>query len=148
MFSVFNAQPWVYWLAVLIICLIIEGAVPGLVSIWFAFGALVALLVSLLKAPVWLQIAVFVVVSIAALFITRPLAKKYVNGRIQPTNADMLIGKDAIVTEDIDNILGKGAVKASGREWTARSESDDVGYRKGSLVHVVKIEGVKLIVKE
>ncbi|MBQ6214362.1 MAG: NfeD family protein [Oscillospiraceae bacterium] len=143
-----GASPWVWWLGVLVICLIVEGAVPGLVSIWFAFGALVALLISLLNAPLWLQVTAFIVVSLAALFLTRPLVKKYVNGRTQPTNADMLIGREAIVTEDIDNVLGTGAVKASGREWTARSESDNTGYRKGTMVHVVRIEGVKLIVKE
>ena len=76
-----GASPWVWWLGVLVICLIVEGAVPGLVSIWFAFGALVALLTSLLNAPLWLQVTVFLVVSLAALFLTRPLVKKYVNGR-------------------------------------------------------------------
>jgi len=148
MFTGFGAAPWVWWLGVMVICLIVEGAVPGLVSIWFALGALVALLVSLFNTPLWLQVTVFIVVSIAALYLTRPLVKKYVNGKTQPTNADMLIGREAIVTEDIDNVLGTGAVKASGREWTARSESDSTGYRKGTPVRVVRIEGVKLIVKE
>lgn len=135
------------WLAAMIVLLIIEAIVPGLVSIWFAIGALAALISALFDAPLWLQTVWFLAVSVAALALTRPLVKKYVNGRIQPTNADALIGRDCVVTEDIDNLAGTGAVKVDGKVWTARADIESVHYHAGSVVTAVRIEGVKLIVK-
>lgn len=136
------------WLAAMVVLLIIEGAVPGLVSIWFALGALAALLAAILHAPVWLQVTWFVVVSVVSLILTRPLARKYVNSKTQPTNADMLIGSDCVVRERIDNLRGTGAVLAQGKEWTARMESGEASAEVGEIVQVVRIEGVKLIVKK
>jgi len=135
------------WLALMVVLLIIEAAVPGLVSIWFAIGALAALIAAFLHAALWLQIVCFIVVSIAALCLTRPLAKKFVNSRVHATNADAVIGKECIVTEDIDNIKGKGAVMVAGKVWTARTEDDTVKLAKDSRAVVLRIEGVKLIVK-
>ena len=137
----------VVWLVAMIVLLVIEGVVPGLISIWFALGALAALVSALLHAPLWLQIVWFLVVSIAALALTRPLAKKYINAKTQPTNADMLIGKECVVRESIDNVLGAGAVSVDGKVWTARTENDDSKVPEGSRAVVVRIEGVKLIVK-
>lgn len=137
----------VVWLVAMIVLLVIEGVVPGLISIWFALGALAALVSALLHAPLWLQIVWFLVVSIAALALTRPLAKKYINAKTQPTNADMLIGKECVVRESIDNVLGAGAVSVDGKVWTARTENDDIKVLEGSRAVVVRIEGVKLIVK-
>ena len=137
----------VVWLVAMIVLLVIEGVVPGLISIWFALGALAALVSALLHAPLWLQIVWFLVVSIAALALTRPLAKKYNNAKTQPTNADMLIGKECVVRESIDNVLGAGAVSVDGKVWTARTENDDIKVPEGSRAVVVRIEGVKLIVK-
>lgn len=135
------------WAAALIIFLVVEAAAPGLVSIWFALGALAALVSALLHAPLWLQVAWFFVVSIAALALTRPLAKKYVNARVQPTNADRIIGKDCIVTETVDNLRGTGAVSVDGKVWTARSLDSEKVFPVGSVAVVERIEGVKLIVK-
>ena len=137
----------VIWLIAMVVLLIVEGLAPGLVSIWFALGALAALICSLLGAPVWLQILWFFVVSIAALVLTRPLAKKYVNARVVPTNADIVIGKEGLVTEDINNVLGTGAVTVLGKVWTARSLGD-ANIPAGSTVKILRIEGVKLIVEE
>ena len=137
----------VVWLVAMIVLLVIEGVVPGLISIWFALGALAALVSALLHAPLWLQIVWFLVVSIAALALTRPLAKKYINAKTQPTNADMLIGKECVVRESIDIVLGAGAVSVDGKVWTARTENDDIKVPEGSRAVVVRIEGVKLIVK-
>ena len=137
----------VVWLIAMIVLLVVEGVVPGLISIWFALGALAALISALLHAPLWLQIVWFLVVSIAALALTRPLAKKYINSKTQPTNADMLIGKECVVRESIDNVLGAGAVSVDGKVWTARTENDDIKVPEGSRAVVVRIEGVKLIVK-
>ena len=137
----------VVWLIAMIALLVVEGLVPGLISIWFALGALAALVSALLHAPLWLQIVWFLVVSIAALALTRPLAKKYINSKTQPTNADMLIGRECLVRENIDNVLGTGAVSVDGKVWTARTESDDTKAQEGSRAVVVRIEGVKIIVK-
>lgn len=137
----------VVWLIAMIVLLVVEGVVPGLISIWFALGALAALISALLHAPLWLQIVWFLAVSIVALALTRPLAKKYINSKTQPTNADMLIGKECVVRESIDNVLGAGAVSVDGKVWTARTESDDMKAPEGSRAAVVRIEGVKLIVK-
>lgn len=136
----------VIWLVAMIILLIIEGVVPGLVSIWFALGALAALISALLCAPIWLQIVWFLLVSIISLALTRPLAKKYVNARVQHTNADAVLGRECIVTEDIDNVLGVGAVVVGGKTWTARSADDNLKIKKGETVKALRIDGVKLIV--
>ncbi len=133
------------WLIVMVLFLVVEAATVGLVCIWFAVGALAALIAALLGAEIWLQIVLFLVVSAVALYFTRPLVKKYVNAKVEPTNADMVIGKECRVTEAIDNIAGTGAVYVDGKTWTARSESDEV-IPEGTLVTAKSIDGVKLIV--
>lgn len=137
----------IVWLVAMVALLIVEALVPGLVSIWFAIGALAALIAALLHAPLWLQIVWFLAVSVATLVLTRPLAQKFVNSRTQPTNADALIGRDCVVTESIDNLAGTGAVKIDGKVWTARSENENARFAAGDVVTAVRIEGVKLIVK-
>ncbi len=138
----------VVWLVAMIVLLFIEGLAPGLVSIWFAIGALAAMVSAILKAPLWLQILWFAVVSVVTLLLTRPLAKKYVNSRAVPTNADMAIGQDCVVTEAIDNVLGTGAVSVGGKIWTARMAEADGKAPAGAVLRVVRIDGVKLIVEE
>ena len=136
------------WLIAMIVLLIVEAVVPGLVSIWFALGALAALIAAILHAPMRLQLVWFFVVSIAALVLTRPLAKKYVNSRVKPTNADMILGKECVVTEEIDNIRGTGAVTVGGKVWTARMENDGETAAVGEVLKTLRIEGVKLIVSK
>ena len=135
------------WLALMIIFAIIEGATPQLVSIWFAGGALCALIVSLFGTPLWVDIAVFVGVSAVLLVLTRPLIKKRWNPSIVRTNADAAIGKTAIVTARIDNTEGVGLVNLGGQIWSARSETGDP-VDEGATVLVKRIEGVKLIVSK
>jgi len=142
-----SGNTYVFWLVTMVILLIVEAIVPGLVSVWFALGALAAMISALFDSPFWLQFVWFAVVSVASLCLTRPLVKKYVNSRIQPTNADALIGKECIVTERIENISGTGAVKISGKVWTARSADDSVMIEPGHVVKVKQIQGVKLIVE-
>ena len=134
-----------FWLAAFIIFGIVEAATVGLTSVWFALGALVALVAAALDAPLWLQIVVFIVVSAVALCFTRPLARKYLNGRRVATNTDRVLGQEARVTEAIDNIAGTGAVYVDGKTWTARSKSGDP-IPDGTLVTVRAVEGVKLMV--
>ena len=141
-------QMSVFWLIAMVVLLVIEAVVPGLISIWFALGALAALISALFHAPIWLQIVWFVAVSVIALVLTRPLVRKYVNGRITPTNADMVIGKDAVVTEAIDNLHARGAVLLDGKTWTARMDREDETAKTGETVRVLRIEGVKLIVEK
>ena len=138
----------VVWLIAMIILLIVEAAVPGLISIWFALGALAALIAAALHAPMWLQLVWFFVVSIAALALTRPLVKKYVNSRVKPTNADMILGRECVVTEEIDNIRGTGAVTVGGKIWTARMDIDGETAAVGEVLKTLRIEGVKLIVSK
>ena len=135
------------WLGAIVLFLVVEALIPGLVSIWFAFGALAALISALLSAPFWLQFVWFIAVSVAALALTRPLARKYVNSRVQPTNADMLIGRECLVTEAIDNLRGSGAVSVDGKVWTARCDGDKQTIPNGAMARVLRIEGVKLIVE-
>ncbi len=133
------------WLILMISCMVLEFSTVNLTSIWFALGALAALISSLFGAPVWLQVVWFFAVSILTLVITRPLAKKYLNGKTQATNADMVIGEICVVMEPISNLSETGAVKVGGKIWTARSEDGTV-FAPGERVKAVRIEGVKLIV--
>lgn len=136
-----------FWVAALVVFLIVEAVTAGLVSIWFVFGSLVALICAALGAAVWLQVFWFVIVSVATLVLTRPLVKRYVDSRSVATNADRSIGRAAVVTERIDNLAATGAVKLDGVVWTARSTDDAVAIEAGERVTVRAIEGVKLIVE-
>lgn len=135
----------VLWGAATAVFLAVEFATVGLTSIWFALGSAAALVLALLHAALWLQIACFVAVSAAALALTRPLAKKFINSRTQPTNADRVVGAEALVRERIDNLEETGAVAVDGKVWTARSADGGV-IAPGAVVTVERIDGVKLIV--
>lgn len=138
------------WLAVMIFSIIVEATTAGLVSIWFAPGALIAMIMAFLGADILAQIGVFVVVS-AALIV---LALKFVNKRISArgkggkTNTDLLIGETGIVTEKIDNIMGTGEVRVKSQIWSARSVSDDITVESGKFVKIKAISGVKMICEE
>ncbi|MFR5967415.1 MAG: NfeD family protein [Oscillospiraceae bacterium] len=136
----------IVWVVLMVVFLVVEAATAGLTCIWFAVGSLAALIAALFDAQLWLQIVWFLVISFVTLYFTRPLVKKYVNSRSQPTNADMVIGKEALVTEDIDNVEATGAVSVGGKVWTARS-ADGGRIKSGAVVSVLRIEGVKLIVE-
>ena len=136
-----------FWLISMIALFVVEAATVNLVTIWFAFGALGALVTSLLGGDLWLQIVIFIAVTILTLIPTRKLAKKYFSkSHHQATNSDIVIGKDCVVVEDIDNLLSAGAVKCMGKEWTARSENGEK-IAAGETVTATAIEGVKLIVR-
>jgi membrane protein implicated in regulation of membrane protease activity len=135
------------WLALMAVLLIIEIISLGLTTIWFAVGALFAFLASLIGLHPGIQIAIFVVVSIVLLIVTRPIAVKYLNSRTTKTNAEAIVGKKVRVTKAINNLKGEGQVVVNGLEWTARSSDDTVTFKPDEMVTVVGIEGVKLIVK-
>jgi membrane protein implicated in regulation of membrane protease activity len=135
-----------FWIVALVIFLGVEAVSAGLVSIGFAAGALAALICAALKGPLWLQAIWFVVVSGVTLILTRPLVKKYVNGKSVATNADRNIGRSAVVTEKVDNLAGVGTVKLDGVLWSARSVND-APIEEGTTVVVREIRGVKLLVE-
>ncbi len=134
------------WLIAVALLLLIEFATTALTTIWFAGGALIALICSLLGGPVWLQCALFAAGSVVLLFLTRPLAVRLLKKDAVRTNADSLIGKEAVVTEKIDNLRSTGAVQVSGQVWTARSVNPEHIIEKDEIVMIRAIEGVKLIV--
>lgn len=136
----------VFWLAMLILFGVIEAATVGLASIWFAAGALFALIASGLGFGLWTQIGAFLIVSFVTLLLARPLAKRYLTPGHQPTNADRVIGSEAVVTEEINNLKGQGRVSVAGMAWTARSHTGAV-IPAGVTVRVVRIEGVKVFVE-
>ena len=136
----------IVWLVLLLLFAGGEAVSVGLTSIWFAAGALAALIAALLGGALWIQITLFLAVSLLFLAAVRPLAKRYLNDKVEATNADRVIGAEAKVTEDIDNIHGKGAVIIRGMTWSARSQ-DDGPIPTGTLVRVLRIEGVKVFVE-
>lgn len=135
------------WIAAIIAFGIAEAATAGLVSIWFVAGSVAALLAVQFGAALWLQIVLFLAVSIAALIATRPLARKMLDKTIVPTNADRVLHHAAKVVEEIDNENICGAVYIDGKTWTARSE-DGAVIPRGTMVTVVRMEGVKLFVRK
>lgn len=137
----------IIWLVVLAILLVIEFLTLGLTTVWFAGGALVAFLVSLAGGPLWLQLLLFIAVSVVLLLFTRPLAVKYLNKDVQKTNVDSIPGQKGIVTATIDNLKAEGQVTIQGMEWTARAKNGNT-IEKGKVVKVTAVEGVKLIVEE
>jgi len=136
------------WLFILILFLLVEGMSSALISIWFCFGALAAWICSIFTDSIGIQMILFFVVSVAALIFTRPIIKKLIKSKEETrTNCSLLIGESGIVTEDIDNIRGLGAVKIKGSVWTARSSNDE-NITKDTIVIIERIEGVKLIVRK
>ena len=135
----------ILWLVLLILFLIAEGATAAITTIWFAFGALAAMLAAVFGAQIWVQITLFVVVSVGLLLALRPLLKKYIIPKKTATNIDAIIGTKGIVLERIDNLAGTGKVKLGYMEWTARSENGEIIEEK-TVVSVKKIEGVKAYV--
>ena len=135
----------VFWLVMIVVFLLVEASTVTLVSLWFAAGSLAAMLVSLLKAPVWLQICLFVIVSAICLTALRPLVRKHITPKLTKTNVDAVVGSTGLVTVAIDNVTAQGQVKLGAVYWTARSISGDP-IAEGTLVKVERIEGVKAIV--
>ena len=137
--------PAIIWLILMVVFLMVEGATVSLVSSWFAVGSLVALIASLLSAPVWLQVTLFLLVSCAALAMLRPLVRKYITPKVVKTNVDAIVGKQGPVTAPIDNVAATGQIKLGAMEWSARSTSGEP-IAVGTLVKVDRIEGVKVFV--
>lgn len=137
----------IIWLVIFIVMLGIEIATLGLTTIWFAGGALISTLVAAIGLPLYVQIPVFLVVSVVLLLFTRPIAQKYFNKERIRTNAESLVGQIAVVSENINNLKGIGKAVINGQEWTARSADDTVELEKETKATIVAIEGVKLVLR-
>lgn len=134
------------WLGLIVLFLVVEGACPiHLVSIWFAAGAVVAMLLSMLGATLWLQITAFILVSVALLAALWPLVRRFITPKITQTNVDAVIGSTGLITVAVDNVSALGQVKLGAMYWTARSTSGDP-IPEGTLVKVDRVEGVKVYV--
>ena len=131
------------WIGLIVIFLIVEGLTAGLVTIWFAVGALAALIAAMFHAPLWLQLVWFFAVSIAAFAVTRPLVKKRMTARRVPTNADINVGRKAqVLVEVTPDVTGR--VRLDGVDWNARSEQT---IPAGSLCVVLSVDGATLTLR-
>ncbi len=135
----------IIWLGLLVVFLAVEASTVTLVSLWFAAGSLAAMIASILGAAVWLQLVVFLMVSVVLLTALRPLVRKYVTPKVTKTNIDSVIGSTGLVTAAIDNVSAAGQVKLGPMTWTARSTTGEP-IAEGTLIRVDKIEGVKVFV--
>lgn len=138
---------YIIWLIVMVACLVIEAATLGLTTIWFAAGAFVAMILSLLGLSLGLQIASFLIISVACLSFIYPLIKNKIHYGVEKTNYEAVINKVGIVIEEIDNLRNIGQVKVNGQIWSARGLDDEI-IEVGKHVTIKEVKGVKLIVTE
>ena len=134
------------WLIIAVVLGVIEAVTVSLISVWFAIGALAAIIPAYFNVPLWGQILVFLAVSAIAFAFTKRFFKDVVKVKKQPTNSDSLIGTDGIVTAEINNLEGAGKVYISGLTWSAKSKNGEK-IPEGAVVTVYKIEGATLIVE-
>ena len=143
--SVSDPALWI-WVILIIAFVIAEIATLGLTTIWFAGGAAVALGVCAAGGNIWIQIILFIIVSLVLMALIRPLAKNRFNSKRTRTNVDSVLDQTGIVLQKINNLDAKGLVKIGGQEWTARSADPNVEIEAGEEIVVDRVEGVKVIV--
>ena len=137
------------WLGVLILSIVLEALTFTLVSIWFVPGALISMILAFIPGvPFWVQIVVFLALTLVLLLFLKPITDKLLIGKRVATNADAVIGEMAVVTEPINNLEAKGQVKVRGQIWSARASDQNATYEVGEILNVIAIEGVKLICKK
>ena len=117
---------YIFWAVAIVAFGFLEGITAQLVSIWFVLGSIGALITAFCGGDIKLQLIVFVAVTLVTLIATRPIVKKRLNSKVEKTNADRCIGQDAVVTEEINNLLSTGLVKADGKTWSARSSDKSI----------------------
>jgi len=135
----------IFWFILIVVFIFMETNTVSLVSIWFALGALVTMIVSLFQVGIWVELVVFVAVSTLTLAALRPVVRKFFTPKLTKTNIDSLLGQQGLVIASVDNVKGTGTVKLGGLEWSARS-TDGEPIAEGTLVTVDRIEGVKAFV--
>lgn len=136
----------IYWLIAVGVLLLCEILTLGLTTIWFAGGALIAFIAGAMGAPLWVQIVIFLAVSLVLLIFTRPIAEKHLNNSRTKTNVDGLVGKHGKVIEEIDNFNQSGKIMLNGMEWMARSIEPDVKIPVDAKVEVKEIKGAHVLV--
>ena len=135
------------WLIGIIVFIILEAVTYQMVSIWFALGAVGGLIAALLKMQFSVQMTVFIVIAVISLLAFRPLSKRLIKTKDVRTNSDSLIGKEVLITEEVNNLQGNGKGKINGMMWSVRS-ADDSLIPENEVVTVEDIKGVRLIVKK
>lgn len=135
------------WLIGIIVFIILEAVTYQMVSIWFALGAVGGLIAALLKMQFSVQMTVFIVIAVISLLALRPLSKRLIKTKDVRTNSDSLIGKEVLITEEVNNLQGNGKGKINGMMWSVRS-ADDSLIPENEVVTVEDIKGVRLIVKK
>ena len=141
-------NPFVFvWLVAVIVFLVVEISTVTLTSIWFAAGALAAMLVAMFNGNLIAQVIAFVLVAIGLLYATKPWARKFIDTKKVSTNADRAIGEEVRVIERVSNLDQTGRAIVHGMEWTVRTENDNIVIEQGELVRLLRIAGVKLIVE-
>jgi membrane protein implicated in regulation of membrane protease activity len=143
-----EAMIWV-WLAVVVLAIVCEGMTTALVSIWFVPGALIGMIFAALGVEIWIQVLIFIVLSVSLIVVFQRFFKGVLNAndKKKATNLDLVIGKTAVVVEKIDNVAGEGCVKIDGKYWSARTE-DGVVVEDGEIVEIIAVSGVKLICRK
>ena len=149
MFEIFaEMNPAVFvWLIAIIVFLAVELSTVTLTSIWFAAGALAAMLVAMFNGHLVVQVVAFLIVAFGLLYATKPWSKKFIDTKKVNTNADRAIGQEVRVVERVSNLDQTGKAIVHGMEWTVRTEDDNIIIERGELVRVLRIAGVKLIVE-
>ena len=135
----------IFWLAAMVVFIAAEAMTVSLVSIWFAAGALGAIIVALMGGGLTLQVTVFLALAVALLLSLRSIVRKHFTPHVTKTNIDSVIGATGIVVTPVNNIAALGQVQINGMEWSARS-SDNSHIPAGAMVRVDRVEGVKVFV--
>ena len=137
---------WQFWLIIAGLFFVGEIFTLGFLIFWFGIGALFAMIVSFFTTNIIIQTTVFLITSTIFILATKPLVKKFVDVKKTNTNVFSIIGKKALVIKDIDPIHSSGQIQLNGEVWSAETENDEI-IKEGSEVEVLKINGVKAIVK-
>jgi len=144
--EIFAAYMPFVWIGIAVIFGIVEGATMGLVTIWFTVGAGAAAVAAALDAPIFVQMIIFIVVSLVLLVFTRPILKQKLKLGKEKNNIELYVGQTGMVIEDIKP-FNQGRIKLKSLEWAAVGDKPEIGIDKGKEVRVVRIEGVKAIVE-
>ena len=134
------------WLVVLIFLIVAEAVTVQMIAVWFALGALGALIAAFFGVDIIIQLVVFIVISLITLIASRPLVKKIMARRISKTNFDRIVSMTGVVIEEINNLAATGYISVDGKDWMARTEKEEI-IEGGEKVKVVRIEGAKVIVE-
>ncbi len=138
----------VFWAVLTVVLIGAEIATVHLISVWFGAGSLVAFVSSFFAIDFYVQIIIFIAVSIILLLATRPFVKNFLNssGHVK-TNADSIIGKSCVVTEEVNSLAGTGRAFVDGLSWSAKSADNNAIFKEKDVCEVIDIQGVTLIVK-